>query len=815
MQTSVRLFLLLLLLSSMAVPVVAQLPPRKVAGRRSGTHVPRRDPAPRLSRQDSLLLAAATDDVPRARRLLAHGARVDRPYRNPRVPNRWEGSLMLPGWELVHQGETPLHVAVRRGHLAMTDFLLSHGANPLGPDDGASPLAQALRYVPNQVAVVERLLATGVAPDEAFPEADYEGGALAELLQYHCRLRYEHQPPYQYDGAVPADWPRAFRRYQREPPIFWRSAPRLLEPIRTDSASLRLVQLLLNAGADSRRGEPLFEAIECGDRELVRYLLTHGVGVNDRSVSETTALQLAVQGRDPALVTLLLSQGADPRLANCYGETALHWAARLDWPAAVQQLLRAGAAVAATTSMVADPEKATVPGDSIANAAAAAIADSVGDDAGDERLSQLYLLRDKWGYDPAYRRHSDHDSSGSTPLHWAARAGASAVVQALLSAGAPADTPDARQQTPLLLALQQLAELVRHERTESWLHRPNLSEQARLSAVGAQLLRAGARADYSDLTTGQTLLHLAVEADDTLLVRLLLGHGADPGRPDRQSRPPLARATSGPVLRLLLAHGARLDQPGASPLLNPGLDLAVVQACMAAGLSPRRQNLQDETPLHLAAADSCADPAIIRLYLAHGAEVNALTEGNQTPLHLAAKSGHLAAVQTLLAAGADPNFPHESTALMWAARHGNPGMVQALLARGAQVNLRGYGWGTPLHGAMYARQPSPAVVGLLLAAGANPNATMGSPPTAPIHSLLAQHLTTRRTGIDFDAPEAPPAAHDACVREVFGLLLAHGARPEARSMHGQTVAQVLRARHTPLSRQLLAELGKPAGGARP
>jgi ankyrin repeat protein len=95
----------------------------------------------------------------------------------------------------------------------------------------------------------------------------------------------------------------------------------------------------------------------------------------------------------------------------------------------------------------------------------------------------------------------------------------------------------------------------------------------------------------------------------------------------------------------------------------------------------------------------------VQLLLEHGADVNA-AEGleEQTALMWATAEGHLAVVDQLLTAGADPNlkarvseltkrsmrtdFPSGGfTALMWAARNGDEAIVRRLLDGGADINL--------------------------------------------------------------------------------------------------------------------------------
>ena len=81
----------------------------------------------------------------------------------------------------------------------------------------------------------------------------------------------------------------------------------------------------------------------------------------------------------------------------------------------------------------------------------------------------------------------------------------------------------------------------------------------------------------------------------------------------------------------------------------------------------------------------------IRQFVRVRADANAATAGGRTALMTAARTGDVAAVEVLLANGADVHATddtHGQTALMWAAAENNAGVVDTLVRAGADVGAR-------------------------------------------------------------------------------------------------------------------------------
>jgi ankyrin repeat protein len=95
-------------------------------------------------------------------------------------------------------------------------------------------------------------------------------------------------------------------------------------------------------------------------------------------------------------------------------------------------------------------------------------------------------------------------------------------------------------------------------------------------------------------------------------------------------------------------------------------DLAAVSRLLAEhpGLvNSTNGNAHGSTPLHFAAHSGHAD--VIRVLLAHGANINARNNEGQTPLMIAADSSQTETVKLLLANHADANLKDNSSHTAW------------------------------------------------------------------------------------------------------------------------------------------------------
>jgi uncharacterized protein len=121
-------------------------------------------------------------------------------------------------------------------------------------------------------------------------------------------------------------------------------------------------------------------------------------------------------------------------------------------------------------------------------------------------------------------------------------------------------------------------------------------------------------------------------------------------------------------------------------------DLKQVQALLHAGANPKTATSYGVTPLSLACINGNA--AIVELLLTAGADPNEALPGGETALMTASRTGNPDAVAALLRHGANVNAKdgwRGQTALMWAAAEGHAAAVKVLLDHGADMHMRSQG----------------------------------------------------------------------------------------------------------------------------
>lgn len=292
------------------------------------------------SGQSIVHIAAGRGNAPVLELLAAAGADVHATDANANSPldeavahNRLEAVRFLIGKGLSASkrsevdGRGPLHEACVKGYADLIPVLVSAGADPeAGDHSGQSPLDLALAY--KNVSAVKMLLDSGngdvrrtlQSAGKAMESATMRGQVEIVRLLLASGLDVNRATPngttYLHDAAL--------------------------------KGQARVAVALLDAGAklearNASGGTPLHDAALGGDVKTITLLLDRGaaIDVTDAESGATPLMLAAALGRNAA-VELLIRRGADVRLKDRSGLTALDRAQRADDTETVRLLKNSG-----------------------------------------------------------------------------------------------------------------------------------------------------------------------------------------------------------------------------------------------------------------------------------------------------------------------------------------------------------------------------------------------------------------------------------------------------------------------------------------
>jgi ankyrin repeat protein len=227
------------------------------------------------------------------------------------------------------------------------------------------------------------------------------------------------------------------------------------------------------------------------------------------------------------------------------------------------------------------------------------------------------------------------DSSGNTPLHLAAAAGAEDAIKRLLAAAAAASCLNSKGELPLHLAIAG-GHTAAAVRLIAAAKAPDAQWVNAVSAAGAAPIHLAAVKDLSILLAllkcsalqvglvdgaGQTALHLAAAGGFVQCIRSLVRAGADRDAVDASGATPLHRLplASKPQLLALLATPGNIKRVvGGTTLLHTaaaGDSEEVMAALLAAGAAAGTQDSRGECALVPAARHG--SPVVLHLLLRH------------------------------------------------------------------------------------------------------------------------------------------------------------------------------------------------------
>ncbi len=615
-------------------------------------------------------------------------------------------------------GRTALHAALENGAHDAAKHLLAAGANPLlRTNEIKSPLYIAAARGDTvavdallEIADVRRTLndfqtyTEGFTPLMAAVAGNHQDVAEKLIASGAHVNQLDHQNRHSLFIAVEAGFPQ-------------------------------LVQMLIEKGADVEKAPRLTNASlslvhkinPSHYKEILHLLYAAGADLNAVDSTGCTALFKASDTRDPVKAKALLELGANPEIANTYGRRPLdavvssvassYYAPSAEAYETTRALLLAGAnpnlPPSSTVSssplhnavrtgrgelvkllldhgaIVDEPERSsgTTPwlvAVSIGNIEACELLRLKGADTtrkDNQQRSVLHYaaqsgakkLLEAGLNDPAFAGQvNTPDTSGSTPLHFAARFQKADCIRILLAAGANSLAYDGMGQTPL--------------------HIVATSYSDAMFMIFDQELGKKANWNIQSRTEKETPLHIAAKRGSQSIVQRLLKIDANVTLQDRNGFTPLMTAI-------------KSEQNTTTAQLIDYMRLKNIS------LDAARDN-NGWTALHLAAQSWSATGAA--LLINGGADVNSLTPDGNTPLHLAIRSARLENIRLMAARGGDLTLANKTgaTALDLAKETNRPDIVdfvQRAIAEQQQKKLaqKPFGFRPPPHSRSHSRSFGP------------------------------------------------------------------------------------------------------------
>jgi len=244
--------------------------------------------------------------------------------------------------EKIERGLTPLALALATSNIEAVKMLLEHGAKQ-EVFDTVSPLDMALsqEIQSNSRQLVKLLIAHGL-PREHIKEygimpslmtaiAHKDAQVVDLLIKHGASVNIESK-----SGHTPLMMAVTFRQYDIVKSLFEAGAKAknkslLLAHSLSDP---KILQLVIDNGIEPNAYVPIGEykesfikiAFNVGNPDSIKVLLENGMDVNIATQKGITPLIFATQQENADLVRFFLRKGADPKLKDTFGRTALNYA---------------------------------------------------------------------------------------------------------------------------------------------------------------------------------------------------------------------------------------------------------------------------------------------------------------------------------------------------------------------------------------------------------------------------------------------------------------------------------------------------------
>ena len=556
------------------------------------------------------------------------------------------------------------------------------------------------------------------------------------------------------------------------------------------------INVLLNAGADPHiandYGDTCLHAAVEGNcsKDVLQKILSHGSGVNTTNKKNVTALMIACGKRNEEAINVLLNSGADPLIANDYGETCLHAAVEGDCSKDVlQKIINHGAVVNATnkknvTTLMLACEKGNK--DAINLLLDVGADPNIADADGDTWLNYAaYGHRSKEVLPTIFNHGAELNTTNKnniTALMIASQKGNADGISILMNAGADPNITDNKGATCIHHAVgggcskDVLERIVNHDADVNVANKKNITALMLACMKGSKdainvLLNTGADPNIAN-TDGDTCLHYAVRNDcSTEVLEAIISHSVDVNATNKKNETTLMIACE------------KGNKDSINVLLNAGAD-------------PHIANDYGDIWIHAAVKGYCSKE-VLQIIINHDTDVNATNKKNVTALMIACEKGNKDAINLLLDAGADPNISNadDDTCLQYAV-YGDccKEVLQAIICYGADVNATNKKNVTALMIACY--KGNTDTINLLLNSGADHNITDGKGATCILHAILGgcskdvlETFVNRSVDVNAANKNKVTALMLACEKgkkDIINVLLNAGADPSITDGKGAT-----------------------------
>jgi len=532
-----------------------------------------------------------------------------------------------------NSGATALHEAVRKGNINIIATLLENGADVNVRDaKGNSPLHTG---IPSSVhrEVVTMMLEKGADPNLRDEYGD---------IPLHVAITLNRSAEV-IQALLSGGSDVHIRNIEGKTPLY----------IAVQERRIALIPILISYGSEifaaDNSGVAPFDVAARANDSTFNLLITQET-VNQRDSAGNTMLHAAVRNRtNPQQISRILDQRAPVDARNRDGDTALHFAVRMNQRENGEFLITRGANLFSINSAGLSPLNIALSSNPI---------------------------RD-WIINP--QTIIAKDGLGNTILHYAAEWNLVNAIPSILRAGLSIETQNATGQTPLFMAI----------RTDSpSTIRVLVENSANLNARDSQ---------------GNSALHAAIRWNALNSAAYLISSGIDINSYSLNGNTPLHDAVAfgmSDIETLLITSGANLDVrnvDGNTPFMEAvkGAQLGSIEKLARNGSDPSARNIRGDTPLHIAVGMENIE--LTNILLRMGASIHARNTRNITPFHVSL-SVSPRMVSALLSGGRiNNNDDSGNSALHIAVQERASGdIIRAIIAQGARLNTVDSNGKTPL-----------------------------------------------------------------------------------------------------------------------